>query len=89
MESNMPGFRCSSCNKFVATEVEIESAEASDVDIEGGIINLSISLNKNCSDCGETVATATIEFEVTISEADAKKLEPDELGKDAEWESSN
>ena len=69
----MSANRCPDCNKFVSTEIEIENAEA-EADNEGGI-TLTLSLNKNCADCGALLKTATIETEIN-----------QELLREAEWE---
>lgn len=72
------GNRCPDCNKFVSTEIEVESTEAGDLDFEEGIVTLTITLNKNCADCGTNLATATVETEVDI--------DTEALAKTADWE---
>ena len=73
--------RCSDCNKFVSTDIEVSDTEV-DADIvqETGLVTITLSLSKNCAECGTEIATATIDLE-----AEVKDFDFDKLCKDAGW----
>ena len=61
----MAGNRCPQCNKFVSCDYEAEATSDPEVeshDSDGTLqITLTITINKVCAECGETLATKDVE----------------------------
>ena len=73
--------RCAYCNKFVAIEVEVEDPECEEGDPESGTVTLRATVNKNCTECGTTIKTGTVEVEATVNPKDWENAL-----KEIEWE---
>ena len=70
-------FRCADCNRFVSTEIEVVDVEVGD--FYSNTVDLTLTVAKNCADCGSQVAEASIETSIELPDLD-------ELLKVAEWE---
>ncbi len=57
--------RCPDCNKFVSMETENDGIEGEDIsaDDQGFNLTFSVTVNRNCADCGTTLKSAQFDFE--------------------------
>jgi len=77
--------RCQDCNKFVSLEMgdpEIDSSEVNDNVIQG-----TVRLVKQCSECGQEMESAYPEFEIDIQEhvPEGKEEGEHDMQEDCEW----
>jgi hypothetical protein len=71
--------RCTSCNKFVPYDAEVEPEEQDAPTADGGTFTASYRRVLNCEECGEELKEATIEFDYDFSGD-----EPEVKGKSSE-----
>lgn len=81
--------RCENCNKFVSFDDPEINVDSDDVNWGSErVINVTVSVcvNRNCSDCGSTLRTATfdIEHEIKLTPEDAPIAEGAEITLDLE-----
>jgi hypothetical protein len=59
--------RCPDCNKFTGLETEHDGIDGEDVsaDEHGICVTFSVTVNRNCSECGTTLKSAQYDFEET------------------------
>ena len=81
--------RCTSCNKFVPYDAEVEPEEQDAPTAEGGTFTASYRRVLNCEECGEELKEATIEFDYDFSGDEPEvKGKSSEEGHEHEWEVS-
>ena len=68
--------RCSSCAQFVSREPTAEWDTEPEVNANDRLVSASIRLILACADCGEELADAVVEAEVSV---DLKPVEMDEV----------
>ena len=71
--------RCSSCAQFVSREPTAEWDAEPEINSEEQLISASIRLILACADCGEELADAVVEAEVSV---ECKPTEMDEVFED-------
>lgn len=60
----MAGNRCEQCQKFVSLELGEPEVDSENIDTDGQI-EVSITLTRNCADCGSEMKSYTYELEAT------------------------